>query len=231
MATDTLLIGVKRFSVMNSERNKMYHELQLTERDLTGVQFFLLLLLSSLFCYAIYLVYIRDWKTLVGLLPATTAACAALLVAKTATRLLIYNMFVRVDDHAHDIVRITHHTMAIVNDLRGRIRFMKIALSKGNRPLIALTKNAETIEKRYEALYDRDLYRYLPGNVIDTIVSLSGSVFGLSSLIEGVTSVLDDKGQAIIPSGNVDLIQAISKLESELDVLFTIVENLRTTLE
>ncbi len=220
---------------MTSERKNMYNELHLAERDLACVQYVVLLLLSSLLGYAIWLVYIRDWQALVGLLPAATAACAALLVAKTATRLLTYNMYVRADDHALDIVRVTHHTMAMINDLRGRVRYMKIALSEGNRPLVALTKNAETIQNRYEALYDRELYRYLPGSVIDTIVSLSGSVFGLSTLIEGVASVLGGKGHAVIPPDDATnregLIQTISKLEFELDALFSQVESLRSTVE
>jgi hypothetical protein len=223
------------FNPMPSERNQLHRELRLAERDLKGIQAVVLVLLSILVSYAEWLVYIRDGQALIGLLPSTTAACAALLVAKTATRLLTYNMLVRADDRAHEIVRVTHHSMAVINDLRGRVRYMKIALSEGNRPLVALTQNAEAIQKRYEVLYDRELYRYLPGTVIDGIVALSGAVFGLSALVAGVASALDGKEHAVTPAGNSTdrsvLVQAISELESELDALFSQVENLRATVE
>lgn len=121
--------------------------------------------------------------------------------------------------------------MAVINDLRGRVRFVKIALTEGNRPLIAVTQNAEAIQKRYEALYDRELYRYLPGEVIDAIVAMSGSVFGLSALVAGLASALGNSGHYMLPAGtSIDrgtLGQSISDLESELGALYSQFENLR----
>lgn len=219
---------------MPSKRNTVYFELHLAERDLRGIQAVVLTLLFFLFSYTIWLVYIRDWIKLVGLLPSATTACAALLVAKTATRLLTYNKFTRADDRAHDIVQVTHHSIAVINDLRGRVHYMKIALSEGNRPLIALTQNAEAIQRRYEALYDRELYRYLPGSVIDAIVDLSGAFSGLSILVAGLASALDGKEHLIIPSGNaadrLGLIQEITRLETNLDALLSQIGNLRATV-
>ncbi len=220
---------------MPSERNVLYRRLVLAERGLTGVQAVILVLLLFLLGYAAWLVCMRDWPTLVSLLPSAITACAALLVAKTATRLLTYNMLVRADDRAQDIVRVTHHSMAVINDLRSRVSYMKITLSEGHRPLVALTQNAETIQRRYETLYDRELYLYLPGSVIDAIGALSGAVFGLSTLVAAVASALDGKGHLIIPSGNTPdqlaLVQAISNLESELDALFSQVAGLRAAVE
>jgi len=220
---------------MPSERNALHLKLLLAERDLTCIQTVVLALLSFLLSYAAWLIYIRDWQTLAELVPPATASCAALLVAKTATRLLTYNMLVHADDRAHEIIRITHHSMAVINDLRGRVHYMKIALSEGNRPLVAITQNAEAIHNLYMSLYDRELYRYLPGNVIDTIVGLSGSVFGLSSLIAGVASAFGEKEHLIIPPGNPidrsNIVHAISNLESELDLLFSQIESLRESVE
>ena len=220
---------------MSSERKSMHRELQLTERDLKGVQAVVLVLLSILLSYTAWLVYMREWRALIDLLPPATAACAALLVAKTATRLLTYNMFVRADDRAHDVVQVTHHSIAVINDLRDRVCFMKVALCEGNRPLVALTQNAEAIQRRYETLYDREIYRYLPGSVIDEIVALSGAVFGLTSLVVGIASALDGKEHLMIPSGNASdrpgLIQAISQLESRLDALLSHVQSLRAAVE
>jgi hypothetical protein len=220
---------------MPSERNILHHRLLSVERDLAGIQAVILVLLLFFFGYAAWLLYVRDWSTLVSLLPAATAASAALLVAKTATRLLTYNMLMRADDRVQDIVRVTHHSMAVLNDLRNRVNYMKVVISEGNRPLVALTQNAEVIQRRYETLYDRELYRYLPGSVIDAIGALSGAVFGLSALVAAAASAFDDKGHLIIPPGNtparLSLVQAISHLESELDALFSQVKSLRTAAE
>ena len=220
---------------MPSERNSLDREMHFAERDLKGVQALVLMLLLILISYAAWLVYMRDWKALIGLLPSATAACAALLVAKTATRLLTYNMLVRADDRAHDIVRVTHHAMAVINDLRARVGYMKVVLSEGNRPLVALTQNAEAIQRRYETLYERDLYQYLPGSVIDAIVALSGAVSGLSGLVSGVASALGGKEHMTIPSGNatdrLSLVQTISQLESKLNALFSQVASLHATVQ
>lgn len=83
---------------MPSERASLHRALRHAERDLDGIQLVVLVLLAILLGYAGWLVYIQDWKELLALLPSTTAACAAMLVAKTATRLLTYNMLVRADD-------------------------------------------------------------------------------------------------------------------------------------
>ena len=216
------------------DRHRLHKELTVTERDLTAVQAIVLLLLSIIIGYAAWLLYIRDLHGLIGLLPPATASCAALLVAKTATRLLIHNMFVRADDRVSEIVRVTHHTLALLNDLRGRVHYMGTMLSEGNRPVVALTKNAEYIQKRYEALFDREIYDHLPGPVIDRIIGLSGSVFGLSVLAAELASTLGRKGYVPSPNNTNDrvkLVQSTSKLGSELDDLFTAVSSLRTQVE
>lgn len=208
-----------------SERHQFHHDLKLAERDLRVIQTIVLVLLTILFGYAACLIYKQDWQALLALLPPTTAACAAILVAQTATRLLTYNMLVRADDRARDVVRCIHHSMALVNDLRSRVRYMKLVLAEGNRPLAALTQNVDAIQKRYEALYDRELYRFLPGEVSDAIGAMSGSMFGLSALVAGIASALDNKLHQMIPpdtSGSrTSSIQAAEALEIELDALFS----------
>ena len=216
---------------MPSERKKLDAALSHAERDLRVIQTTVLALLAVLLSYGAWLIYKQDWQALLALLPPTTAACAAVLVAKTATRLLTYNMLVRADDRAQDVVWCIHHSMALVNDLRSRVRYMKLALVEGNRPLIALTQNAGAIEKRYEALYDRELYRFLPGDVSDAIGAMSGSMFGLSALVAGIASAFDNKGHQMLPpdkSGSrASIVQACESLEDELDRLFSRFQALR----
>ena len=210
-----------------SERQTLHSAWLFSDRDLRAIQALVILLLAVLLSYTVWLVYKKDWEGLTDLLTPATAACAALLVAKTATRLLAYSMFVRADDRAHDAVCCIHHSMAIVIDMRGRMSFMKLALSEGHRPLIALTQNCEAIQKRYETLYDRELYRYLPGDVVDEVLAMSGSIFGLSALVAGIASAMDNKGHQMIPSGKEPLRQKVADLEAKLDTLLTKLEELR----
>lgn len=128
-------------------------------------------------------------------------------------------------EHQQDAVRCIHHSLAIINDLRGRVHSMRLMLTEGRRPLAALTKNAEAIQRRYEALYDRDIYRHAPGHVVDLITSMSGSFFGLSVLVDGIAS-----SQNIAPHQPISLpsddstqpiFSTLFELEGELDELFT----------
>jgi len=216
---------------MPSKRQQLDLALSHAERDLRVIQAIVLTLLAVLLVYAADLIYKQDWQALLALLPPTTAACAAVLVAKTATRLLTYNMLIRAGDRSQDVVRCIHHSMALVNDLRSRVRYMKLALVEGNRPLGALTQNAETIEKRYEALYDRELYRFLPGDVSDAIGAMSGSMFGLSALVAGIASAFDNKAHQMLPPDESDsraaIVQGCESLEDQLDGLFSRFQALR----
>ena len=216
---------------MPSKRHRFLQELKLAERDLEVIQAIVIALLVVLLGYSVCLIYWEDWKALLALLPPTTAACAALLVAKTATRLLAYNMMVREDDRARDVVRCIHHSMALIKNLQNHVRYVKLILSEGNRPLVALTQNADAIQNRYEALYDRELYQFLPGEISDAINAMSGSIFGLSALVAGIASALDNKGHQMIQpdtSGNRTFsIQAAEALEAKLDALFSHFETMR----
>lgn len=216
---------------MPSKRQQLDLALSHAERDLRVIQAIVLTLLAVLLGYAACLIYKQDWQAFLALLPPTTAACAAVLVAKTATRLLTYNMLIRGDDQSQDVVRCIHHSMALVNDLRSRVGYMKLALVEGNRPLGALTQNADTIEKRYEALYDRELYRFLPGDVSDAIGAMSGSMFSLSALVAGIASAFDNKAHQMLPpekSGSrAAIVQACESLEVQLDGLFSRFQALR----
>ncbi|PKO77739.1 MAG: hypothetical protein CVU21_06745 [Betaproteobacteria bacterium HGW-Betaproteobacteria-15] len=102
---------------------------------------------------------------------------------------------------------------------------------EGNRPLGALTQNADTIEKRYEALYDRELYRFLPGDVIDAIGAMSGSMFGLSALVAGIASAFDNKAHQMLPpdksNSRAAIVHECESLEVQLDGLFSRFQALR----
>lgn len=158
-----------------------------------------------------FLTMLGGWVSGLG---ALGAVVAALKIADRKVK----------NEHEQDAVRCIHHALAIVNDLRGRLRLMNKMLTEGGRPVLALTKNAAAIERRYESLYDRDIYRHVPGDLIDLITSLSGSFFGLSVLFDRVATENGLKPHELLPpntSGNRNIVaKTLSMLEGELDVLF-----------
>lgn len=137
-------------------------------------------------------------------------------------------------EQVQDAVRCIHHALAIINDLKGRLHSMKLMLTEGGRPFLALTRNAAAIEKRYESLYDRDIYRHAPGEVVNLITSLSGRFFGLFVLVEGMAAIATQKSLHTIPAAaesKSSLEETFLSLDAELDLLFSKFTNMRKKLE
>lgn len=132
------------------------------------------------------------------------------------------------DSRKQDAIRCIHHAMALVNDLRSRVGYFETTVLNGGRPLVALTRNVETIVRRYEALLDRDLYKHLPGNVVDQITGMSGSVFGLETWTMVQSASLGDKPNFILPKRTPSESATIpcTKLLKELDEMFTELQKL-----
>ncbi len=168
-----------------------------------------------------FLSMVGGWVSGIG---ALVAAVVALRIAENQTK----------HEHQQSAVRCLHHSMAIIIDLRGRVNFMRLMLSEGKRPLIALTRNAEGIERRFEMLFDREIYRHVPGDIIDAITNLSGSLFGLTTFAEGVASAAKIKPHDILPEPteyNVQpMIDKIQVVEEELNELFTKFSKVREQL-
>lgn len=164
------------------------------------------------------LTMIGGWVAGIG---AIFAAIVALKIAENQIR----------HEHHQGAIRCIHHSLVIINDLRGRLCSVKKMLLDGDRPLIALKKNSEAIEKRYEALYDHEIYRYIPGHVADLITEMSGSFFGLAVLVEQIASRQNNPEipPLALPTENTrnQVIESIEKLDDELDYLFTQFENAR----
>lgn len=155
---------------------------------------------------------VGGWVSGIG---ALVAAIVALKIAENQTK----------HEHQQSAVRCIHHSLAIINDLRGRVHYMRLMLSEGKRPLLALTRNAGGIEKRFEMLFDREIYRHVPGHIVDAITNMSGSIFGLSTLAEGIASAVNIKPHDHIPAPTDEARQPIiiklKQIEDELDELFT----------
>jgi hypothetical protein len=146
------------------------------------------------------------------------AAAAALYIAHQQST----------DARKQDAIRCIYHAMALVNDLSSRVSYFETTVLNGGRPLVALTKNVETIVRRYEALFDRDLYKHLPGNVVDQITGMSGSVFGLETWTIAQSALLGDKPNFILPkrTPSEDALNPCTRLLKDLDALFTELQKL-----
>ena len=172
--------------------------------------------------------FVLPFLSMVGTWVSGLGALAAVLAAlHIATRQAA-------EQRTHAAVKCAHHSMAVVNDLRSRVSYQRKVLSGGSVPLAALATNIQGIERRYEALYDREIYQYLPGALIDRITALAGSIFGLSALSLAVASTLENKPHAVIPArstGTEKQEQDIASLETELDELFSALQTFRRQLE
>jgi hypothetical protein len=129
----------------------------------------------------------------------------------------------RVETVREGKLRSFHHTMAIVNDLRGQVTYLKAIYEEGDRPLAALTTTTSTLLRRFEALYDRDLYAYLPGPIVDRITGMSGSFNGIEASVAFKASELqNDLHATLSPHGSwAHGSDPFESLYNDLDNLFT----------
>lgn len=193
---------------------------------------FFLLVLTIRVCFLIYSgLYDEIWKLIA---PAITLV-SAMIITRSANRLIENEKIVRADEKRIEIVQVTHHLIAITKDLKQRVGYVKKLLSDGDKPAFALVEIAKSVESRYESLYERDLYRYLPGNCVDIITNISGSVYGIITLAIGIDVVTSQNKMTALKdipnNGTKPPIESITKLEAELKELIDELFSLRTSLE
>ncbi len=168
---------------------KLEKRFQSLDRDVNALKYilvvFFLILIARVMWFLLEDLY--DYPS--SLLAPAISLLAALLVAQTANRLIVNSNIIREDDRRQEIVRTTHHLIAISKDLLARVGYVKAIFSEGGRPALAFSHITATIEDRYETLIDRDAYKFLPGKCVDIITNMSGDIFGISLLAEGVKHI------------------------------------------
>lgn len=172
---------------------------------------------------------LKFWFDVFGLLGIWLSGIGALAAAYAALYIAGQN---RQDNQIRDKIRTLHHTMAIVNDLRARVTNLKRVLEKGGQPLAALTCNGAALIRRYEVLYDRELYTVLPGHIVDRITNMSGSFCGIEITVTVLSSLLENKADKQLPSefpGQNNLTH-FEQLFRELDDLFNALDSEREKL-
>lgn len=164
-----------------------------SDRDIAALTYVVIAFLVLIIGRVALLVYECKFSALWQLLPYAVPLLSVLVVVRVANRLLLNGSIIREDDRRQEIVRTTHHLIAISKDLKARVGYVKAMLTEGGRPSIALVQIAKSIEERYETLLQRDAYKYLPGSCVDIITRMSGDVFGIVVLAEGVRLATSEK--------------------------------------
>ena len=136
------------------------------------------------------------------------------------------------ENKLQDAVRCLHHAMAVTDDLRARVCYLRKIVTEGKRPLIAITVSATAISRRYEALFERDLYRHIPGPIVNMITAMAGSFFGIEMLGAGVAAAMDNPLDIEVPAAplNEEPATSLKKLEDELLSLWEALEYERKKL-
>ncbi|MDX8399560.1 MAG: hypothetical protein R8K20_04865 [Gallionellaceae bacterium] len=205
------------------------------EKDVSALMIFAFFLVFLFYLYAIYFIWIQKIEEVLKVFMPFGALISAVLVAKVASRLLTHNKVTREEDDCKDIVRITHHLIAIVSDMRERVGFSVSLFRDGGKPWIVLIENAVVIEKRYEVLLDREAYRFLKGESVELIGRMSGSVFALTVFAKALAETCQDKINTIIPISEdptrVNIIEQLESLLKELDLFEVQIRQLRGRVE
>lgn len=117
---------------------------------------------------------------------------SASLVTFVAHRQIIYTNIMLEEQRRQDKVRVFHHLLMIVQDLINRIHYTKNKISAEKMiPTSVLRSNAEAIGARFEIFYDRENFQHFSAEATQIIDDLSGSIFGLTSLMNEMASILE----------------------------------------
>ena len=216
--------------------HRFVKEFQRFDRDIEVLTYTLVAFLLILAARAVFFVYEGQFDQLWSLLAPTTPLIATLLVVRVANRLIVNGNIIRENDRRQEVVRITHHLIAITKDLKGRVGFAKKVLGEGDCDslALALSKIAITIEDRYETLLDRDAYKFLPGKCIDIITKISGSIFGIGLLATGMQHAMAANqmiGIKGVPNENSHLIAQLDDLMTDIQELIDELYRLRNSID
>lgn len=189
------------------------------------VQALTILLVGMLFAAAIFMAWHiakSDFESTWGAAQIVGVLVSALIISKTASRHICHAELVRKNESDVSVVQRTHQAMAVIADLRQRVLYVKDFLQKNDKPLIALSKNAKSIEAHYQFFYNRDLYELLSPYAVSIIESMSGSVFGLCALAEALEhnyGLTASVSSAEATHNNRDMHEGIDSLLNQIEAL------------
>lgn len=153
---------------------------------------------------------------------------AALLATLVADRHLIHNSIMLENERIFEVVQVTHRYIAITQDLESKIAFLKSSMTRGGFTLAGYIVVCDSIESRYESYFEKDIYKHLPGDAVNIINSMSGSIMGLISAIAGLKTNNINLSDVLPPSSSPppveDLLREIKDLKDKLYELRTSID-------
>lgn len=192
-------------------------------REIRALAIVLVLFVGVLVARIMFLVRSDDIDKVWSLLPHLATVVASLLIARVANRVVVHADIGRTNEQNRDIIRTTHHLIAIAKDMHQRVGYLRKIFAEGGRPAIAMVQVAQSIEARYELLLERDSYTYLPGNCVDLITKMSGDVYGIGVIAAGINETLKGPAAALVsvppPEKNQIPITRLDALTKEIDAL------------
>ncbi len=129
-------------------------------------------------------------------------------------------------------LRCVHYAIVLVDDLIGRVRYQRQMLEEGGRPLASMHVNTESMAKRYEELFQHDMYLFLPGPVLDSLKKLAVGFFNQSVMSEVLQSELCLSMHAKLPTNMPSakpLCDELDRLTADLELLMNQLYNFRST--
>lgn len=215
--------------------NEILQSYKKFDRDIDALSGLLLFLMLLIIGRVIACVFQKEYDALWPLLISAIPIVAAMLVVRVANRQITHGNLIREDDRRQQVVRVTHHLIAIALDMRQRVGFMHKSLDEGSATPLLFEQLASSIESRYEVLLEPDAYKYLPGSCVDIIVNMSGSIFGMVTVSKGVNLVAAKDSRLLvnekIPKGSQEVLAHLVLLKDELTRLIDGIYDVRNALE
>jgi hypothetical protein len=147
-----------------------------------------LLLFLSLFMFA-YQVKKGEYAQAIASLQAVIPIAAAWLVLCIADRQLFLENKEKEYQRKLEAVKSLHYLIVIAQDLRAQAGHLAFMLAKEEYYVFPhqLEALAAGVERRYEEmLHEKDAYRFISGDVLNKILGLSGSIFGITNFLRSI---------------------------------------------
>ncbi|SDM08197.1 hypothetical protein SAMN05428957_102188 [Oryzisolibacter propanilivorax] len=147
-----------------------------------------ILFLLSLLVFA-YQMRMAKYPEAVSSLQAVIPIAAAWLILFIADRQILIDIKEKKYRAKLDAIKSLHYLIVIASDLQSQASHLSFMMEKEDyyvRPHYLETL-ARGIEQRYEEIIqEKESYRHLSGEVINKIIGLSGSIFGMTNLLRSI---------------------------------------------
>ncbi len=195
------------------------------------------LLFLSLFVFA-YQVKATNYAAAVSSLQAIIPIAAAWLVLCIADRQLLLDGIEKKHQKKLDAVKSLHYLIVIGGDLRAQAGHFAFMLTTEEYAIFPhqLEALAAGIERRYEEMIqEEESYRYVSGEILNKMLGLSGSIFGMTSLLRSIGHQANAKNKSVrdvfATINKESLLKTIARNDSEINEIVQDIYKVRLSLD